>query len=202
MRIFIIRHAESLRLAGQSDSRDSGLSEAGRRHAARLAEHLRAQGLCRILTSPYRRCLETAAMIQSAAGVGCQVWPDLHEREEAPLPADWPLMSTDRIAAEFPGFELWKAMPRTHWSSAPEDREHQWRRVARVLKAVLESAGTSPADVLAMVTHLSPAAALVQQFCQWTNPLDVRVQIDPGCFCELQIEPGGRRRLVRLNCGA
>jgi broad specificity phosphatase PhoE len=57
-RIALVRHGEAA--AGWTDDVDPGLSDTGARQAQRAAESLSALGPLPILTSPLRRCQETA----------------------------------------------------------------------------------------------------------------------------------------------
>jgi broad specificity phosphatase PhoE len=82
MRIHLIRHGECL-----SDTDDSfggiadfALSPGGRKQASVLAESLAGSGLAVIYSSPYRRALETAAIIRCRTGAPLTVVPGLCER--------------------------------------------------------------------------------------------------------------------------
>jgi broad specificity phosphatase PhoE len=59
-RLLLIRHAEPEAAWGGEED-DPGLSDAGRAQAAAVAEALAAEGALAVLSSPKRRCQETAA---------------------------------------------------------------------------------------------------------------------------------------------
>jgi broad specificity phosphatase PhoE len=59
-RLFLIRHAEPEAAWGEGDA-DPGLSAAGRAQAAAAAAALAGEGALALLSSPMRRCQETAA---------------------------------------------------------------------------------------------------------------------------------------------
>ncbi|MDX2232882.1 MAG: histidine phosphatase family protein [Hyphomonadaceae bacterium] len=67
-RLYLIRHGEPASGWAQADP-DPGLSALGRAQAAHAAGVLGRSGVCRALTSPLRRCRETAAAFEMEAGV-------------------------------------------------------------------------------------------------------------------------------------
>ncbi len=66
-RIFLIRHAEPAAAWGEDD--DPGLSERGQAQAVAAATQLVALGLNSVVSSPMRRCRETAAPFAAASGL-------------------------------------------------------------------------------------------------------------------------------------
>lgn len=60
--------------------RDPGLSVRGREQAVRLAETLAAEGVTRLIASPFRRTLETASVVALALSVPLAVEPLIRER--------------------------------------------------------------------------------------------------------------------------
>lgn len=66
-RLFLIRHGEAAAAWG-GDEDDPGLSVAGHAQAAAAAEELAALGPLAVLTSPMRRCRETAAPYERRRG--------------------------------------------------------------------------------------------------------------------------------------
>ncbi len=59
---------------------DPPLTATGRRQAALLAERLAEAGVRRLVTSPYRRALQTATIVGQALGVAVTVEPLIRER--------------------------------------------------------------------------------------------------------------------------
>ncbi len=84
--IVLLRHAESAWNAVFSRSRidpglpDPPLTEAGRRQAEEAARRLAGRGVERLLASPYRRTLETAAIIAAKLDLPIEVEPLVRER--------------------------------------------------------------------------------------------------------------------------
>jgi len=201
MRIELIRHGESELLAGLSDDLDAPMTPLGLRQAGALAAELAPEGLTAILSSPLRRCLQTAEVIRRVTGAPGEVWPVVHEHHHAPYaPGGWPLATKRQIAAAFPDFALPEDMPQTHWAAVPEDREHQWQRISQAVRELLGRFESTGDARVAVVTHGAPASVFVQAFCLWPNPLRAGVRIDPGSVTTLEVEPEtGRRVLLRLN---
>jgi broad specificity phosphatase PhoE len=90
-------------------------------------------------------------------------------------------------------------MPEARWAAVPEDRAAQWRRISQAVRGLLDRFASDPEAAVAVVTHQAPASVLVQAFCQWANPLDVRVHMDSGAISILEVDRDGRRHVVRLN---
>lgn len=96
-RLFLIRHAEPAASWGGADA-DPGLSELGRAQAGHAARALLAEGALRIISSPMRRALETAAPYAALRGstplieprVGEVVAPEGVEHRSAWLQENFP----------------------------------------------------------------------------------------------------------------
>jgi broad specificity phosphatase PhoE len=201
MRLYLIRHAQSAANVGATDHPDSLLSEAGRRDATRLAEAFRGVALTCILSSPFRRALETAEAIRRATGAPAELYPPMHEHRHEPFGAEWPLATREQLAEAFPAFAQPAEMPAQRWAAVPEDDPQQWRRVTRVIRDLAARFGESdPPDApnVALVSHHAPMADFVRAFCQWTNPLGVELTFDNASVTVLDF--ARPRRLVRLNC--
>jgi len=105
---------------------DPPLTEAGRRQALEVAQGLRGRGFQRLLTSPYRRALETADLVAGVLGLAVVVEPLVRERHafhcdigspRSELQARWPHLAFDHLA------ERW-------W---PEDEETEAELHARCM---------------------------------------------------------------------
>ena len=200
MRIYLLRHGQSEANAGLSDAIDCGLTDLGARQSAAMAAALAQLGVTRVLSSPYRRCLQTAEVIRSATGAPAELWPAVHEHHHDPFPpGPWPLPARAELARGWPNFAVPPDMPQTHWAAAPEDRAGQWRRMTGAVRQLLERFGGQADAAVVVVTHGAPASVFVQAFCQWQNPLRVSVHADPGSMSILEVDAAGRRHLVGLN---
>jgi len=84
--MILLRHAQSEFNAAFSVTRidpgipDPRLTAAGQAQAAAAAEALRGTGVKRLISSPYRRALETATIIADALGLEVTVEPLVRER--------------------------------------------------------------------------------------------------------------------------
>jgi 8-oxo-dGTP diphosphatase len=78
--IYVVRHARAqARDRWSGDDRRRPLTKSGRRRADALAALLLDSPIQRILSSPYRRCLETVAPLAQRRGVPVETSPDLAE---------------------------------------------------------------------------------------------------------------------------
>jgi glucosyl-3-phosphoglycerate phosphatase len=84
--VILVRHAESEWNRHFSRTRidpgipDPPLTQAGRCQAARLIDRLAGADVKRLVTSPYRRTLETATIVGNALGLSITVEPLIRER--------------------------------------------------------------------------------------------------------------------------
>jgi broad specificity phosphatase PhoE len=76
-RLILVRHGEAA--AGWGDDLDPGLSESGHAQARHAAESLMPLGPLPVITSPLRRCRETAAPIAAQWNVVPAVEPNVGE---------------------------------------------------------------------------------------------------------------------------
>jgi broad specificity phosphatase PhoE len=77
-RLFLVRHGEPEAAWGGAVD-DPGLSEAGRRQSAETAAALAAHGQLEIVSSPMRRCRETAAAYEARASGVARIEPRVSE---------------------------------------------------------------------------------------------------------------------------
>jgi broad specificity phosphatase PhoE len=84
--MILVRHAESEWNVHYGRTRidpgiaDPPLTRAGRAQAERLVDTLAAEGVARLISSPYRRALETATIIARALDLAISVEPLVRER--------------------------------------------------------------------------------------------------------------------------
>ena len=126
-RLFLIRHGEpEAGWGGAVD--DPGLSEAGQRQAAAAAAALSAYGRLGVITSPMRRCRETAAPFEAQSGLTARVEPRV---SEVAAPAG----VTDRRSWLRENFPWSDGAPRRKWTSV-DAALLAWRD--RVVASMLE----------------------------------------------------------------
>ena len=80
MPVLLVRHASAgSRSEWEGDDRERPLDERGCEEASRLVERLADLPVARILTSPYRRCVETVEPLAAARGLSAEPRPELGE---------------------------------------------------------------------------------------------------------------------------
>ena len=120
--LFLIRHGKPAAVWGEADD-DPGLDDTGRAQAEAARDYLLSlpedQRPTRVVSSPLRRCRETAAPTAEALGVEIEIDPGVGE-----IPTPSALSAEDR-----PGW-LREAF-RGRWSDIRGDLDYeQWRRRA------------------------------------------------------------------------
>lgn len=90
VRLYLVRHGRAS--AGWDTDVDPGLDDVGRQQAVATAEHLAPLGPLEVITSPLRRCQETASALAGGWGVVPVVEPAV---AEIPSPEGVPM--ADRV---------------------------------------------------------------------------------------------------------
>lgn len=148
----LIRHAESAWNEHFSASRidvglpDPPLTARGRQQASAAAERLRGAGVERLLTSPYRRTLETASILAAALDLPITIDPIVRERcafscDQGSSPSD--------LARDWPELDF-SALDEVWWGGAIES----WPSLAARCDIFRTALRTMPdRNRLAVVTH-------------------------------------------------
>ena len=162
MQLFLIRHAQSQNNALPESQRveDPPITDIGHRQAKHLAEVAPAWELTHLVTSPFRRTLETTEHLRQATGLTPQVRSELHELGgcmRGPSVAEMvgaPGMNREEIEAEFTGYEVSPEIDGVGWwGSKPYEQYHAAvERAKKLLKCTRDEFGTSDARV-AYVMH-------------------------------------------------
>lgn len=152
MEVIMIRHGEPDYT--QTDSRGfvgqgrdmAPLTEFGVQQAETAAEDPRLNGIELILSSPYTRALQTAAIISRKTGIPLTVEVDLHE-----LICDktFQLGGAENISAQFRAFIQAKGI-------CPPDEECPWETIDEIAaraKAVLDRYAAQGYRKIAVVAH-------------------------------------------------
>jgi len=162
MQLFLIRHAQSTNNANPVELRveDPPLTDLGCAQSELLAQHVAALGLTHLITSPFRRALQTAEHVRRATGLVPDVRVDLHEKGgcvrgiDPPSMVGCPGLSRREILAEFPGYAVEARIDGDGWwKSQPYERDAEARaRAARLLAQTRAEFATSDHRV-AYVMH-------------------------------------------------
>jgi 2,3-bisphosphoglycerate-dependent phosphoglycerate mutase len=162
MKLYLIRHAQSANNALPEEQRveDPPLTELGHRQADALAAWMAETPLDILVTSPFRRALETTSYLHRSLRLKPQVWIDLHEQGgcyagyEPHAYVGRPGMNRAQIQAEFPDYEIEEALAELGWwqCQAYEDDEAARVRARRLLQKSLQHFAKS-ASTVAFVMH-------------------------------------------------
>jgi broad specificity phosphatase PhoE len=207
MRLYLVRHAQSEANAGlPGASRDSPLTDLGRRQAQAVGQRLARHRISRVLASPYVRTLETAEAVRLATGAPATVVPLLHEHQVRPFEVDdWPLLSRAALGQRYPAFSLppdFSFDPR--WHDAPETEAGVLRRAGQVVMELWHTYAAAPDGDqqvrLAIVSHGSPTAKLILAALglATTPELDTQIRIDNASLSTVEYFPASRV-LLGLN---
>ncbi len=136
--LYLVRHAQSQPLESVRDE-EWALSPRGREQARSMVAVLRAFGVQRIYTSPFRRCQETLHPLAEATGLELVIHPGLRERS---LGSQW--------IRDFR--EVWQRSW-TDFSFAVEGGESSWVCRARIFEAAEEITRVHPHETIVLGSH-------------------------------------------------
>ena len=149
MELLLIRHAQSHNNALLESQRveDPGITELGQQQARQLAQRLASWNVELLLTSAFRRALETAEHLRQTSGLRPLVWSELHEVGgcyAGHLPGQMvgrPGLSGRQIREQFPEFEIQDEISdEGWWASRPrESAEQSWQRAKQQARRLLDA---------------------------------------------------------------
>ncbi|MGW3822730.1 bifunctional RNase H/acid phosphatase [Streptomyces sp. NPDC005071] len=157
----LLRHGETAltpekRFSGSGGS-DPELSAAGRHQAERVAESLAARGTIQeIISSPLRRCRETAATVGARLGLPVQIEDGLRETDFGA----WEGLTFAEVRERYgPDLDAWLASTRT----PPTGGGESFAEVARRVSATRDRLTTCHAGrTVLLVTHVTPIKTLAR----------------------------------------
>ncbi|MEW2486668.1 bifunctional RNase H/acid phosphatase [Streptomyces sp. NPDC048411] len=157
----LLRHGETAltpekRFSG-SGGTDPELSAAGRHQAERVAEHLAARGTIQeIVSSPLRRCRETAATVAARLGLSVEIEEGLRETDFGA----WEGLTFAEVRERYgPDLDAWLASTRT----PPTGGGESFAEVARRVSSTRDRLTTRYAGrTVLLVTHVTPIKTLVR----------------------------------------
>ncbi|EDY51638.1 conserved hypothetical protein [Streptomyces clavuligerus] len=158
----LLRHGETAltpekRFSGSGGSADPELSPAGRRQAEAVASALAARGTVQeIVSSPLRRCRQTAEAVAARLGLDVRIEDGLRETDfgawEGLTFAEVQERYADDLAA-------WLTSPK----AAPTGGGESFATVARRVSAARDRLlAASPGRTVLLVTHVTPIKTLVR----------------------------------------
>ena len=143
MQVLLVRHALPLRSEPGQGS-DPDLSECGRAQVARLPEALARFPICRVVSSPQRRAIQTAEPVAAARELSVEV-DDRFAEYDRDLPVYIPV---EQIREENP--DEWARLAQGHLPSAVDEDAFR-ARVTAALDDVFAAGG--PEDTVAVFSH-------------------------------------------------
>lgn len=158
--LFLVRHGESVsngqnRIQGHSDS---GLSERGRRQAAKIARRLAGQRFDKVYCSDLGRAHTTCRIITERTGHKPHVDPRLREIGLG----EWEGLSTDEVNAKYRrGYDRWLQSP-TRMKIPGAERVSEFH--ARVRTRTEEILAAHASGSVLVVTHGGVIASLVSHW--------------------------------------
>ena len=161
--VLLLRHGETpltpeRRFSG-TGSGDPGLSGIGRRQAEQAARStlLQSAALTQIVTSPLRRCRETAAIVAATLGLPVEVDDDLREMDFG----DWEGLTFAEAEQRHPAdLAGWKQSADAAPTGSTETFTDLLHRIAGVAQRI---AGAHPDTAVLAVSHVTPIKAFVAQ---------------------------------------
>lgn len=162
MLAYIIRHAESESNAGLSDGPDSGLSDAGKWQARRVADRLAGAGVRAIYSSPLRRSIETAMPLAERLDLEIRIRPDIAEHfwEGFTNLQHFQPCTLEELARTWPRLRLDPALPAGCWDWPiwPESVETLAARMRKFVDHLKVTWGDDNDDTVAVFSHGAPVA--------------------------------------------
>ena len=148
-RVWLIRHGQPNEEGRQRcyGSLDVGLSEIGRSQMARVAEHLKAEPMAVIYSSPRSRAVESARILAAAVNRPVEIAADFGEIDFG----DFEGLTYDEIAGQFPGlYRQWMETPTQVQFPNGECFAQMRSRVLRLFHAILSKWNE---QTVAIVSH-------------------------------------------------
>ncbi|MGW5424573.1 histidine phosphatase family protein [Streptomyces sp. NPDC003943] len=196
--LVLLRHGETLltperRISGSGGS-NPGLSPAGRRQARAAADALAHRGgIEAVVTSPMRRCQETAQPVAARLGLRVQVEPDLREADFGA----WEGLTFAEVRERYPDdLTAWFASPEAPPSGAGETMRQITRRVAAVRDGLL--ARHAGATVL-VVSHVVPVRTLIRLALQAPPHTLFRMEVAAASLSTVTYAEDGTATVQALN---
>jgi probable phosphoglycerate mutase len=190
--VFLIRHATTAATGKKLGGRTQApLDEPGRAQAEATAQRLADVPFKAVHASPLARTMETAEIVAAPHGLAVQPCDGLLEVEYG----RW----TDRPLAAVARQKLWPVIQARPSLVTFPDGETIRAAQLRAVDAVEELVAANKGRVIAVVSHADVIKAIVSFYLG--QPLDLfqRIAINPASTTVLELAPGARPALLRLN---
>ncbi|MDH6541048.1 broad specificity phosphatase PhoE [Streptomyces sp. SPB4] len=196
--LVLLRHGATLltpgrRISGSGGS-DPGLSPAGRHQARATAEALaRRGGIEAVVTSPMRRCRETAQAVAARLGLGVRIEQDLREADFGA----WEGLTFAEVRERHPqDLDAWFASP----DSPPTGTDETVRDVARRTAAVRDGLlARYPGAAVLVVSHVVPLRSLLRLALQAPPHSLFRMELAAASLSTVTYDGSGTATVHALN---
>jgi broad specificity phosphatase PhoE/ribonuclease HI len=193
LRMVVVRHGETAYTAEKrySGRGDIPLSEAGREQAARAAARVRAVApqLAAVVSSPLKRCLETAAAL---GDLPIHVEDDLIECDFG----EWEGLTYAEVRARYgPEQDRWLAST----AVAPPGGESFQQVAMRVRRVVRRLQERYEGREIAVVSHVTPIKLLLRDALAASDSFLFRLYLDPAGLSVVDSWPDGGVAVRSVN---
>lgn len=169
MKLVIIRHAESNKMAGLQGEADFP-SPAGHLQLEELVKTCRTEKVEAIFHSPQARAVFAAKALSAALGVSLTSQPGLEERDFG----DWNNWEWPQVATE-----LDKLTREERYTFIPPNGE-SWQQMEERIRAALEQVGATQYESVAIVTHWGPVRVLLPMVKGEPKESTLDLNVEPG----------------------
>ena len=169
MKLIIIRHAESNKMAGLAGEPDAP-SPAGQVQLEKLVDICREGNVEAIFHSPQARAVFAGEALALALDVPSIAQPELEERSFG----DWDNWEWPQIAAKLDPMTM-----EERYTFIPPNGE-SWQHMEERLRAALEAITSKQYSSVAIVTHWGPIRALLPMIKNEPKESTLDLHVDPG----------------------
>lgn len=151
--VHLIRHGQSQnthRPDGESSPPNAALTPSGVAEARLVAARLRPLGIDRLVSSPMRRTIETAAAVADTVDLPIEVWAGCYEYRAIPGFFCW---GGRELRARYPGVALPADFGEDDWWYGDEPLDHAVSRAGAFLDWLRAEARRAEQRHLVVVTH-------------------------------------------------
>jgi alpha-ribazole phosphatase len=162
---------------------DTPLTHAGRQQVERLEKSFRRLAPSHVLSSPLRRCSETAEILLKNTDLALECDPDLREIDFG----RWEGLTFQEIAARDPRLvEQWALGGMDFCFPEGESLVDFWDRIGRVAQRLRET----PCECVLAVTHAGVIRFLLCHFLGLDTQFHLRFDIRPAAITRLDFQDG------------
>lgn len=167
-----------------------GLSPEGIGQAQRLASWFAGRDVAFVHSSPRERACETAAPIAAAAGVTCELAPELDEIEFG----EWTGMSFEALGED----DRWRTWNRSRSAARPPGGESMIEAQSRILGHIERIRDAVPQGAAVLVSHCDVIRAALLHVLGRSLDAYAELEIAPGSVSTVRLG-NGMAEVLSLN---